>query len=196
MSLLIARIGRDSAHVCVDTRAARDVARADASKVLPFPHLPALLCGNCSADVLRYVRGFVEVEQFGKGFDDVCDAFRDGLADRATAEVEKIAPAFVMPRQLIAWVGYSERTKSMRGVVAERHDHGQRFIVADFGYVLHPVVADPLLNSIAEILATAARQLAVDDGVVRGGRLVLAEIRQSSLTIKHFPAESECSHCQ
>lgn len=190
MSLLIARISADSALVCVDTLAERDRVTVEASKCLPFPHLPALLAGNASADIIRYVRGFIEAEQFGKSFDEICDALRDGLADRATAEVEKAAPAFVGPVQLVIWIGFSERTRAMRGVRAQRLERGQRFAVADFGAVVSPPVADPRHGSIAEILATAAKQLELTDGIVRGGKLVLAELRPTSLTIKHLSSPS------
>lgn len=191
MSLLNAFVSKDSAIVAVDTDAAREDGRFATSKLLPIPHLCAVLASRGQLAVLQ----FVFIRTCGTGFssfDNLLDSMDELLDDIAQTMPRELVVALPGTRNadLLALVGFSERQGRMVGTQWIRRDGGP-YEPSEFTKLVapwHPSLPQvPMTAENIERIAWLQIGLMESEhpGGAFGGRLITAAVTRSSVAVSH-----------
>lgn len=190
MSLLNAWITPAAALVAVDTDGAGfDGARMSASKLLPIPHLNAVVAIRGQLAFLSFV--FLRcISSPFESFDDLVDALPVVLreADRLIA-AEYVVAGCAQGNELIA-VGWSDRKGAMCGMQFVKRDAMERFTVeeADFHVSPYGTALSDLHIGPSNVEAIARAQVGwmrESFGAPCGGRLLLCNLDRHAMSVRH-----------
>jgi hypothetical protein len=201
VSLLNAWITPEAAIVAVDTQGvARDGSPRAMSKLLPIPHLPAVIAMRGSAAFLAATFHSC----IGRGF----DSFDDLLAELPSILrfVDITVPSFArdpaFPDIELIVVGWSAQTSRMLGRLFTQRDGAPDFTARDTEGCVAPFdvasMADiPRVPEALEQIARAQVAFMQREQGLGGGKLLLCTINRQGVSVSHaltFDEEVTCRH--